>query len=96
MSRNPHLNGCVAAEERRIARQERGADDDDDEDDDDDTASRFVARLLKFLHKGCHAKEKTVRYRVTQCFAEVVSYLGALEYVTKAAFSRAHLTVLHL
>ena len=73
------FDASSAVEERRKRRE---GNEDEDEDDDNDTASRFVARLLKFLQKGCHAKEKTVRYRVTQCLAEIVSHLGELECVT--------------
>ena len=31
--------------------------------------------------KGCQAKDKTIRYRVVQCIAEMIAYLGEIEYV---------------
>ena len=49
------------------------------EDDEDTTASRFVSRLLKFLFQGFLAKDKSVRYRVLQLVAEMVSHLGEIE-----------------
>jgi condensin complex subunit 3 len=48
-------------------------------DDDDALASRFTARLLRFLLKGFLAKDKTVRYRVLQIIAEVICYLGEIK-----------------
>jgi condensin complex subunit 3 len=62
---------------------------DSPDDDDDTTASRFVARLLKFLFQGFLAKDKSVRYRVVQLVAEMVSHLGEIEYVV-------HLLLLYL
>jgi condensin complex subunit 3 len=59
------------------AKNENTAED----DDDDTTASRFTARLLRFLLKGFLAKDKAVRYRVVQLVSELVSYLGAIECV---------------
>lgn len=60
------------------------------EDDDEETmASRFVARLLKHLMKGFHAKDKNVRYRVLQIVAEMISHLGEIEYV-RLIFSRVN------
>ena len=56
-------------------------EDDVEVDDDDTTASRFTTRLLRFLLKGCVAKDKAVRYRVLQLIAEMVSYLGEIECV---------------
>ncbi|KAF8635378.1 hypothetical protein AX15_000383 [Amanita polypyramis BW_CC] len=63
------------------AAEEKSAGDDTDEDDEDEdtTASRFTARLLKFLLKGFLAKEKNVRYRVLCMVAEMVSHLGAID-----------------
>ena len=62
----------VAHEER----QKEGLDE-----DDDTTASRFVARLLKFLFRGSLAKDKVARFRAVQCIAEMVAHLGEIEYV---------------
>ena len=53
----------------------------DPDDDFESTAARFTARLLKFLLKGFLAKDKSVRYRVLQTVAEMVSHLGEIEYV---------------
>lgn len=64
---------------RSIAAEERNADGEQDEEDDDTTASRFTARLLKHLLKGFTAKDKSVRYRVLQTVAEMVSHLGEIE-----------------
>ncbi|KAF9461702.1 chromosome condensation complex protein [Collybia nuda] len=59
---------------------EKGAAVDEQSDDDDDTtASRFTARLLKHLLKGFVAKDKSVRYRVVQTVAEMVSHLGEID-----------------
>ncbi|PSR90834.1 hypothetical protein PHLCEN_2v4803 [Hermanssonia centrifuga] len=49
------------------------------DEDDDDTASRFVNRLLRFLFKGCTAKDKVIRFRVVQCIAEMVAHLGEID-----------------
>ncbi|KII87700.1 hypothetical protein PLICRDRAFT_30295 [Plicaturopsis crispa FD-325 SS-3] len=51
----------------------------EDDDDDDTTASRFVARLLKFLLNGFLAKDKAVRYRAVHVVAEMVSHLGEID-----------------
>ncbi|KAG6908746.1 hypothetical protein DXG01_003450 [Tephrocybe rancida] len=59
--------------------EERNADAADDDDEDDTTASRFTARLLKFLFKGFLSKDKSVRYRVLQTVAEMVSHLGEVD-----------------
>ncbi|KAF5378891.1 hypothetical protein D9615_006988 [Tricholomella constricta] len=63
------------------AAEEKNAEDTDGDDDDDDdtTASRFTARLLNFLFKGFSAKEKSVRFRVLQTVAEMVSHLGEVD-----------------
>jgi condensin complex subunit 3 len=53
----------------------------EEDNDEDSTASRFTARLLKFLLKGFLAKDKVVRYRVLHLMAEMVSHLGEIEYV---------------
>ncbi|KAJ7454809.1 nuclear condensing complex subunit [Mycena latifolia] len=60
-----------AAEER----EEEG----NDNEDDDTTASRFTAKLLKFLLKGFQAKDKAVRYRVIFIVAEMVAHLGEVD-----------------
>lgn len=52
-----------------------------DYEDDDTAISRCVSRLLKYLLEGCVAKDKTVRFRVLQCIAEMISHLGEIEYV---------------
>lgn len=70
LQRNPLLTLAVAEMEKNAGQ---------DEDEDDTTASRFVARLLKFLFKGFLAKDKSVRYRVLQLVAEMVSHLGEIE-----------------
>ena len=65
-----------------LAPEDKGTADEEDEDEDEDEdtpASRFTARLLKFLLKGFLAKEKSVRYRVLCTVAEMVSHLGAIE-----------------
>lgn len=49
------------------------------DDDDDSVASRFTARLLRFLLKGIAAKDKNVRYRVLQTLVEMISHLGEIE-----------------
>ncbi|GLB42418.1 putative nuclear condensing complex subunits, C-term domain [Lyophyllum shimeji] len=60
------------------AAEDKNADEEAHEDEDT-TASRFTARLLKFLFKGFAAKDKWVRYRVLQTVAEMVSHLGEVE-----------------
>ncbi|KAH7929985.1 ARM repeat-containing protein [Leucogyrophana mollusca] len=51
----------------------------EDDEDDDSTASRFVARLLKFLIKGFVAKDKVARYRCVHILAEMVAHLGEID-----------------
>ncbi|KIM86130.1 hypothetical protein PILCRDRAFT_816668 [Piloderma croceum F 1598] len=46
--------------------------------DDDTPASRFVARLLKWLFRGFLSKNKTVRFRSVSIVSEIVSYLGEI------------------
>ncbi|KAJ6460347.1 nuclear condensing complex subunit [Mycena vitilis] len=62
---------------------ERGAsaeqEDDSDELDNDTTASRFSAKLLKFLLRGFQAKDKVVRYRVIFLAAEMIVDLGEMD-----------------
>lgn len=48
-------------------------------DDEDSTATRFTARLLRFLLKGIEAKDKNIRYRVLHALVEMVSHLGEIE-----------------
>ncbi|KAL6308311.1 nuclear condensing complex subunit [Sparassis latifolia] len=49
------------------------------DEDEDTTASRFVTRVLKFLLKGCVAKDKVVRFRVVQCIADMILHLGEID-----------------
>ncbi|KAG6332139.1 hypothetical protein ID866_6950 [Astraeus odoratus] len=76
-----------------IKKEENGEDDDDD--DEDTTASRFVARLLKFLLGGFVAKDKIVRYRCVRILAEMVAHLGEIDEdvymkLRKALIERVH------
>ncbi|KAI0696847.1 nuclear condensing complex subunit [Cytidiella melzeri] len=52
---------------------------DGQDEDEDTTASRFVARLLKFLFRGTLAKDKAARFRAVQCIAEMVAHLGEID-----------------
>lgn len=61
-----------------------------EEDEDDTTATRFVARLTKYLLKGFVAKDKNVRFRVLQIVAEMISNLGEMEYVPTRTCSYIH------
>lgn len=63
-----------------LAAEERQKQDLDE--DEDTTASRFIARVLKFLLAGCVAKDKAVRFRVVQCIADMISHLGEIECVS--------------
>ncbi|KAH9918855.1 uncharacterized protein B0H18DRAFT_937624 [Fomitopsis serialis] len=47
-------------------------------EEEETTASRFVSRVLRFLLSGC-AKDKTVRYRVVQCIAEMIAHLDEID-----------------
>ncbi|KAL4248656.1 CND3 (condensin subunit 3) family protein [Abortiporus biennis] len=49
------------------------------EEDEDTPAARFVSRMIRFLIKGCIAKDKIIRFRVLQCLAEMVSHLGEID-----------------
>ncbi|KAI0073109.1 ARM repeat-containing protein [Panus rudis PR-1116 ss-1] len=49
------------------------------DDDDDTVASRFVSRVLRFLFQGSLSKDKVVRFRVLQCIAEIIPYLGEID-----------------
>ena len=53
--------------------------EENDPDDDVTYASRFTARLLRFLLKGFEAKDKNVRFRVVQSVSEMISHLGTIE-----------------
>ncbi|KZT66150.1 hypothetical protein DAEQUDRAFT_730656 [Daedalea quercina L-15889] len=48
-------------------------------EEEETTASRFVSRILRFLLSGCVAKDKSVRYRVLQSIAEMISHLGEID-----------------
>jgi len=54
-------------------------DEQGQQENDDNLASRFTARLLRFLLKGISAKDKNVRYRVLQTLVEMISHLGEIE-----------------
>jgi len=63
----------------------------ENEDEDGDTiASRFTAKILDWLISGFMAKDKNVRYRVLQTVSEMVSHLGAIEYVFNVFPSITH------
>lgn len=68
-------------------RQKKAAAGEEEDEDEDDPAARFIMRLLRFLHKGCMAKDKIVRYRVVQCISEMIAHLGELEYVFTMVFA---------
>ncbi|KXN87323.1 Condensin complex subunit 3 [Leucoagaricus sp. SymC.cos] len=51
----------------------------EDGEGDDSTAGRFTLRFLKFLLRGIEAKDKNVRYRVTQTLVEMVAHLGEID-----------------
>ncbi|KAF7375150.1 Condensin complex subunit 3 [Mycena sanguinolenta] len=77
---------------------ERAADereDDSDSDSTDTTASRFTAKLLKFLLRGFQAKDKFVRYRVVCITAEMISALGELDVVIYDNLQKALLDRIH-
>jgi len=50
----------------------------DNEDEDDTPVDRFIETLLRRLIPGCSAKDKTVRYRTMQIFAELVKSVQSL------------------
>ncbi|KAI0073119.1 hypothetical protein K474DRAFT_1603932 [Panus rudis PR-1116 ss-1] len=50
-----------------------------DEDDEDTPQTRFISRLLSYLLRGFHAKDKTVRFRAVHIVAELISHLGELD-----------------
>ncbi|EGO04008.1 hypothetical protein SERLA73DRAFT_102367 [Serpula lacrymans var. lacrymans S7.3] len=50
-----------------------------DDEDDDTPASRFVARLLKWLSQGFAAKNKVVRFRTVSIVSEMIFSLGAID-----------------
>ncbi|KAM6503308.1 Nuclear condensing complex subunit [Amanita muscaria] len=90
------VGGYVRFVNDKAAEEKDNANNSDEEDPDEDTtASRFIARLLKFLLKGFLAKEKFVRYRVLYTVAEMVSHLGAIdeevyEELRSALLERVH------
>ncbi|EMD37496.1 hypothetical protein CERSUDRAFT_154154 [Gelatoporia subvermispora B] len=49
------------------------------DEDDDTTSTRLTARVLRFLLRGCVAKDKAVRYRVLQCISDMICSLGELD-----------------
>ncbi|THH04391.1 hypothetical protein EW145_g5552 [Phellinidium pouzarii] len=51
----------------------------EDENDEDTTTTRFISRLVKCLLKGFEAKDKTVRFRVLQIVAEMLSTMGDID-----------------
>ncbi|KAJ6570219.1 nuclear condensing complex subunit [Mycena vulgaris] len=70
------IGGYIKFVNERAAEEKES---DNDNDDDDTTASRFTAKLLKFLLKGFQAKDKIVRYRVVFIVAEMVAHLGEVD-----------------
>ncbi|KAI0363430.1 ARM repeat-containing protein [Pilatotrama ljubarskyi] len=48
-------------------------------EDDETTSERFLSHFVKFLLKGCTAKDKVVRFRVIQCIADTISHLGEID-----------------
>ncbi|EGO03950.1 hypothetical protein SERLA73DRAFT_165497 [Serpula lacrymans var. lacrymans S7.3] len=67
----------------------------EDGDDEDTTASRFVARLLRFLLQGFSAKDKIIRYRSVHLLAEMVSHLGEIDEDVYAKLRTALLERIH-
>ncbi|KAI9061537.1 ARM repeat-containing protein [Trametes sanguinea] len=49
------------------------------DEDDDTTSERFLNQLVRFLLKGCTAKDKVVRFRVVQCIADTIAHLGEID-----------------
>ncbi|KAI8971320.1 nuclear condensing complex subunit [Trametes punicea] len=49
------------------------------DEDDDTTSERFLNQLVRFLLKGCTAKDKVVRFRVIQCIADTIAHLGEID-----------------
>ncbi|KAJ7039564.1 nuclear condensing complex subunit [Mycena alexandri] len=77
------------------AAEDRVEADDDDDSEGDTTASRFTARLLKFLLKGFQAKDKNVRYRVISLAGELVFNMGELDVDIYADLQAALLDRIH-
>jgi hypothetical protein len=76
-----HIKCITAAEE---------AEEEEEEADEEATmAGRFTRQVLKFLMSGFSSKDKIVRYRVLQASAEMMSHLGAIEYVLCLPLSMA-------
>ncbi|OSD02558.1 hypothetical protein PYCCODRAFT_1367188 [Trametes coccinea BRFM310] len=65
-----HCSFCVDVEERKKAELD---------EDDDTTSERFLNQLVRFLLKGCVAKDKVVRFRVIQCIADTIAHLGEID-----------------
>ena len=74
----------ITAMEAKKQQEAERQDDEEEDDEDTDTSSRFVARLLRFLFKGCNSKDKVTRFRVVQCIAEMVAHLGEVRYVPQS------------
>ncbi|KAJ7598768.1 nuclear condensing complex subunit [Mycena floridula] len=61
-----------------------------DKDDAEETpVSRFTSRLLYWLLKGFHAKNKTVRFRAVSIVAEMMAHLGEIDGDTYDALRRS-------
>ncbi|KAI6131286.1 nuclear condensing complex subunit [Pisolithus croceorrhizus] len=65
-------------------------EDEADGDDDDTTASRFVARLLKFLVNGFVAKDKIVRYRCMSNITHITRSEDVYMMLRAALIERVH------
>ncbi|KAJ7090909.1 armadillo-type protein [Mycena belliarum] len=77
---------------------DKAAEDMHDRSEDEDsstTASRFTARLLKFLLRGFQSKNKDVRYRILFIVAETVAYLGEIDDRIYADMREALLDRIH-
>ncbi|KAI0360255.1 ARM repeat-containing protein [Trametes cingulata] len=48
-------------------------------EDNETTSERFLSHFVRFLLKGCTAKDKVVRFRVIQCIADTISHLGEID-----------------
>ncbi|KAJ6493812.1 nuclear condensing complex subunit [Mycena vulgaris] len=68
---------------------------DSDSEESDTTASRFTAKLLKFLLKGFQSKDKVVRYRVVFIVTEMVADLGEIDDEIYADLRRGLLDRIH-
>ena len=52
---------------------------DEDDDEEGTMASRFTSNLLKFILPGFVAKDKNVRFRVSQLTTEMVTHMGPIK-----------------